>query len=299
VSRTIRTFLVDAFTDTAGRGNPAGVALDADQLTETEMQDIARERHIGDWAFVLPPAGPGADLDVRFFSPRKELPFVGHATLALHAVLARIDPRPQRRQSGKSGVVEVRSLPEPASFAIRQPAPPLGRELHDSETADVLALLDLGPAELDQRCPPRIAGTSSTRLLLGLRDTAALDAVRPQLSGLAALSARLGAQGYFLFTRRSHNGVPGTESRMFCPAIGIDEDPVSGNAHGMLGVYLHELGLLPTRSGTAHFTGLQGRHVGRDGEVQVSLELDAAGRAVSVEIAGKAIIVSASQLTLP
>jgi PhzF family phenazine biosynthesis protein len=119
------------------------------------------------------------------------------------------------------------------------------------------------------------------------------------MAGLAALSARLGAQGYFLFTRRNHQGMPGTESRMFCPAIGIDEDPVSGNAHGMLGVYLHELGLLPTRSGAAQFTGLQGRHVGRDGELQVALELDTAGRALSVEIAGKATIVSASQLTLP
>jgi predicted PhzF superfamily epimerase YddE/YHI9 len=67
----------------------------------------------------------------------------------------------------------------------------------------------------------------------------------------------------------------------------------------MLGVYLHELGLLPARSGAAQFVGLQGRHVGRDGEVQVVLELDPAGRAVSVEIAGKAVIVSASQLTLP
>ncbi|MET0280663.1 MAG: PhzF family phenazine biosynthesis isomerase [Steroidobacteraceae bacterium] len=298
MSRIIRIFFVDAFTDTAGRGNPAAVALDADQLTEVQMQDIAREQHIGDWAFVLSPSSSEVDLDVRFFSPRRELPFVGHATLALHAVLARIDPRPVRRQQGQSGVVEVRTLPEPASFAIRQPAPALGRLPAATELGDVLALLDLTSADLDPRCPPRIAGGASTRLLLGLRDGAALDRVRPQLSGLAAMSARLGAQGYFLFVLRNHLGSPGTESRMFCPAIGIDEDPVSGNAHAMLGVYLHELGLLPTRSRAAQFVGQQGRHLGRDGEVQVVLELDAAGRAVNVEIAGKAVIVSASQLTL-
>jgi predicted PhzF superfamily epimerase YddE/YHI9 len=67
----------------------------------------------------------------------------------------------------------------------------------------------------------------------------------------------------------------------------------------MLGVYLHELGLLPTRQGAAQFTGLQGRHVGRAGEVRVALELDAAGRAVAAEIAGQAAVISASQLTLP
>jgi PhzF family phenazine biosynthesis protein len=303
VPRIIRIFFVDAFTDTPGRGNPAGVALDADQLSDEEMQEIAREQHIGDWAFALSPSTADADLDVRFFSPRKELPFVGHATLALHAVLSRIDPRPRRAQRGRTGLVEVRSLPlggsESSGWSIRQPAPELGRAPTPSELGDVLALLDLLPSQLDPRCPPRIAGGASTRLLLGLRDRAALDAARPQLQGLAALSPRIGAQGYFLFTRHDVDGMTSTESRMFCPALGIDEDPVSGNAHAMLGVYLHELGLLPTRQGAAQFTGLQGRHVGRAGEVRVALELDAAGRAVAAEIAGQAAVISASQLTLP
>lgn len=301
MSRIIRIFIVDAFTDTPGRGNPAGVALDADQLSEEEMQQIARDRHLGDWAFALPPSTADADLDVRFFSPRKELPFVGHATVALHAVLSRIDPKPMRNQRGRTGLVQVRSLPGNGngSWSVRQPAPPLGREPTASELSDVLALLDLTPDQLDPHCPPRIAGDASTRLLLGLRNTAALDAVRPQLPALAAMSPRIGAQGYFLFTRQEVDGQPGTESRMFCPALGIDEDPVSGNAHAMLGVYLHELGLLPSRQGAAQFTGLQGRHLGRGGEVQVTLELDAAGRAVTAEIAGQAVVVSASQLTLP
>lgn len=302
MSRIIRIFIVDAFTDTPGSGNPAGVALDADQLDEQEMQELARERHIGDWVFALSPSTTDADLDVRFFSPRKELPFVGHASLALHAVLSRIDPRPLRTQRGRTGLVEVRSLPlggTPSSWAIRQPAPQLGRLPTASELGDVLALLDLTPAQLDPRCPPRIAGGASTRLLLGLRDRAALDAVRPQLPALAAMSPRIGAQGYFLFTRQEVTGGPGTESRMFCPALGIDEDPVSGNAHAMLGVYLHELGLLPAQLGAAQFTGLQGRHVGRAGQVHVALELDAAGRAVAAEIAGQAVVVSASQVTLP
>ena len=98
--RAVKVFQVDAFTDTPFTGNPAGVVLQAEQLSEAEMQGIARELNNGDTAFVLPPASEAEDLHVRFFTPRKEAPFVGHATLAVHAVLNALEPRPLRRQGG-------------------------------------------------------------------------------------------------------------------------------------------------------------------------------------------------------
>jgi len=292
--RTVRIFQVDAFTDTPFAGNPAGVVLDAQLLSEAEMQAIARELNNGDTAFVLPPADDTEDLHVRFFTPRKEAPFVGHATLAVHAVLDADVSAPLRRQGGRTGIVQVHA--DAGRFSIRQPAPPLGRTLGECELQDVLGLLDLKREQLDRACPPRIAGSASTRLLLGLRDTTALDAVQPALAALATLSPRIGAQGFFLFVR--NEGGTGTESRMFCPALGIDEDPVSGNAHAMLGVYLRELGLLPARQGGAQFTGRQGRHVGRPGQVDVEMELGGDGRATAVSIAGRAVIVFESEITL-
>ncbi len=294
--RKVRVFQVDAFTDTPFAGNPAGVVLDAAELSDAEMQAIARELNNGDTAFVLPPAADGEDLHVRFFTPRKEAPFVGHATLAAHAVLQRGDARPLRRQGGRTGLVEVRAAGE--NFSIRQPAPPLGRTLGESELGDVLGLLDLRRDQLDRSCPARIAGSASTRLLLGLRDTAALDGVKPALTALATLSPRLGAQGYFLFVRGEAGGELQTQARMFCPALGIDEDPVSGNAHAMLGVYLRESGLLPAGKGSARFSGQQGRHVGRPGRVDVEIELGADGRATAASISGRAVIVFETVLTL-
>ena len=295
--RSPRVFRVDAFTTTPGGGNPARVALDAGELTAADMQRLATADHDGDWAFALPPSTADADLDVRFFSPHKELPFVGHATLALHAVLARGEPRALRRQRSSGGLVEVASLADGA-FSIRLPAPPLGRLLDATELHAVLPLLGLAPERLDPRCPARVAGHSSTRLLLGLTDTRALDELVPRLPELAALSSRLGVPGYFAFVLDSGTQRPATESRMFCPAIGIDEDPVSGNAHAMLGTYLHALGLLPMSAGAGEFTGRQGRHVGRPGTVQVRVEQDAAGAPATVSIAGHAVVVGEEPLTL-
>jgi PhzF family phenazine biosynthesis protein len=295
--RAVKVFQVDAFTDTPFTGNPAGVVLHAELLSESEMQGIARELNNGDTAFVLPPASEAEDLHVRFFTPRKEAPFVGHATLAVHAVINAADPRPLRRQGGLTGLVEVRAQ-NAGRIAIRQPAPALGRIPGDSELDDVLGLLDLKREQLDRACQPRIVGSASTRLLLGLRDVAALDTVKPRLSALATLSPRIGAQGYFLFVRGGSERELATEARMFCPALGIDEDPVSGNAHAMLGVYLRELGLLPAAQGTAAFTGRQGRHVGRPGRVDVEVELGPDGRATAASISGAAVVVFETEIRL-
>ena len=89
MSRRIRIFQVDAFTTDRFTGNPAGVVLDADSLSDAEMLAIARELNNADTAFVLKPDGPDHELRVRFFTPRTEASFVGHATVATHFVLSR------------------------------------------------------------------------------------------------------------------------------------------------------------------------------------------------------------------
>jgi PhzF family phenazine biosynthesis protein len=77
---------------------------------------------------------------------------------------------------------------------------------------------------------------------------------------------------------------------MFCPALGIPEDPVSGNAHGMLGVYLVNHGLMTPKAGRVVFRGHQGRWVRRPGIVEV--EVESSGKvAQSVRIVGDAVIV--------
>jgi PhzF family phenazine biosynthesis protein len=296
--RTVRIFQVDAFTDTRFAGNPAGVVLDAEQLSDVEMQAIARELNNGDSAFVLPATGADHDLRIRFFTPRKEAAFVGHATLAAHAVLAQLTRVPLRRQLGQTGIVEVRQLAGDAGFAIRQPAPVLGHHPSMVELDPVLHALGIAPAQLDAQCPPRIAGATSTRLLLAVKDHQALDQLLPQLRELGVLSSRIGAQGYFVFARNSATAGCDTSARMFCPALGIDEDPVSGNAHAMLGVHLLQLGLLRTVDGRARFKGAQGSHVGRPGVVRVEVELDSGGAATAATISGQAVVVFGATLTL-
>jgi PhzF family phenazine biosynthesis protein len=298
--RTIQVHQIDAFTRVKFTGNPAGVVLDADGLTDAEMLAIARELNNADTAFVLKADGADHDLRVRFFTPRMEAAFVGHASVAAHYVLSAATGGARRlRQKSRTGVVEVeiRGSDAQRRIAIRQSAPPLGREVNDRERLAVMDALALASADLDLHCPVKVVGSGSTRLMVGVRGAEQLRQLKPDVSRLTTLSAQLGAQGFFVFTLAPELPDVLVESRMFCPALGIAEDPVSGNAHGMLGVYLARHGLLGPAAPKMHFAGAQGHHVNRPGRVEVELEQHD-GAVVAVWIVGQATAIFETRIDL-
>jgi PhzF family phenazine biosynthesis protein len=300
MTRKIQVHQVDAFTRTSFTGNPAGVVVNADDLSDAEMLAIARELNNADTAFLLKRDGDDHDVRARFFTPRMEAGFVGHATVAAHFVLSRRQGAPQRlRQKSKAGIVdiEIRGAGEERRVAIRQPRPPVGRELNGREHLAVLDALALATDDVDPRCPMRIVGSNSKRLIVGVRNPDHLKQLKPDSVRLNTLSAQLGAAGYFVFTTGSKDGEFLTESRMFCPALGIPEDPVSGNAHGLLGVYLAQHGLLQLDRPRVTFRGIQGHHLHRPGRVEVELEVKD-GAIEAVWIIGQAVAIFETEITL-
>jgi len=298
--RTIQIHQIDAFTRRRFTGNPAGVVLNADVLDDTEMLAIARELNNADTAFILAPDASGHDVRARFFTPRTEVGFVGHATVAAHYVLSRNGAAAgRRRQRSKAGIVEieVRGTGEDRQIAVRQSCPPLGRELNERERLAVLDSLALASDDLDVRCPLRIVGAGGTRLMVAVRGPEQLKQLKPDFTRLTTLSAQLGAAGYFVFTLAPQTRDCLTESRMFCPALGIPEDPVSGNAHGLLGAYLAHYQLLARQGARAQFTGLQGHYLNRPGRVDVELEFDDRTLA-AVWIVGQAVSIFETEISL-
>ncbi len=292
-------FQVDAFTRQRFTGNPAGVVLGADALSDEEMLAIARELNNADTAFVSAPDGADHDLRVRFFTPRTEAAFVAHATVAAHYVMSR-RPGPRRlRQKQKAGIVEVevRGEGDARRIAIHQSPPPIGRELLSRERLAVLDALALSSGDLDGRCPLLVCGSASTRLMVGVRGAEQLRQLKPDAARLTTLSAQLGAAGYFVFTLAPQVPDVLTEARMFCPAIGIPEDPVSGNAYGMLGAYLAARGLVERSGERAQFSGAQGHYLNRPGRVDVELDYEN-GSVASLRVVGDAVLVFETSLSL-
>jgi len=292
MARSIQIHQIDAFTRTPFTGNPAGVVLNADGLDDVQMLAIARELNNADTAFILAADGADHDLRARFFTPRTEAGFVGHATVAAHYVLSRRRGTTERlRQKSKAGTGDERQI------AIRQKTPPLGRVLNDRERLAVLDALALATDDLDDRCPLRIVGAGSSRLMVAVQGPEQLKQLKPDPARLNTLSAQLGAAGYFVFTLAPQKEGCLTESRMFCPALGIAEDPVSGNAHGLLGVYLAGLGLLVQTGERTTFCGSQGHYVQRPGRVTVELERRDGG-IDGVWIIGQAVSIFETEISI-
>ena len=299
----MRIFQVDAFTTTRFHGNTATVVLDADGQSDATLQGVAREFSHAEVAFVFAASGPDHDVRLRFFNARKEAPFVGHATVAAHAVLLALGRRGTGvcRQHSGTGIIEVTagngqtSADAETLIEFRQTVPELEAPLPFKTTLRVAEALRLPATQLHEIMPARIALKGSSRLLVPIADPRGLDSLAPNADTLVSLGSELGADGFFVFALNRNSDELSTDSRMFCPVLGIPEDPVSGNAHAMLAAYLWDLGQL-SKTSTA-FVGHQGRQMKRPGRVSVKLELDD-GSLVAAHIGGGAVIVSEGTLAL-
>jgi PhzF family phenazine biosynthesis protein len=299
----LRIFQVDAFTATRFTGNPATVVLDADGQSDATLSAVAGEFSHTEIAFVFAANGPDHDVRLRFFNARKELPFVGHATVAAHAVLLALGRRSAGtyRQHSGTGIIDVMARVEQLAagpetlIEFRQTVPELDTPLPFKTTLRVAEALRLPATQLHEIMPARIARKGGTRLLVPIADPRQLDTLAPNAETLLSLGSELGTEGFFVFALNRNSDEWATESRMFCPALGIPEDPVSGNAHAMLAAYLWDLGQFGKNSTT--FIGRQGRQMKRPGQVNVRLEVDQ-GTLVAAHIGGAAVIVSEGTLAL-
>lgn len=289
----LRLYRIDAFTTRQGEGNPAGVVTNAHGLDEPRMQAIAHRLGYSETAFVLPPQGPDHDLHIRYFTPSTEVPVCGHATVGAHFALALEGAPPgMRRQRTGAGVqaVETQVRDDGIVVRMRQNPPTFEAPLSPALVRELASALGLDPGDPDTRAPVQFASTGHGKLMVPIRSHARLSALRPDMARLAALDARTGTHGYFVFTLDTADGDDAlTHGRMFAPGIGIDEDPVTGNANGPLGAYLVRHGLIAADVPLVRFRARQQTGEGRGGFIDVEVEVKD-GTPLAVTIEGRAVL---------
>lgn len=294
-------YQVDAFTTERFKGNPAGVISNADGLTETSMQSIARELNNSETAFILSPSSPDHDVWIRFFTPVTEVPSCGHATISAHYVRALENELPSCTVIQKigAGILPVQVIHDEDDYRIvmTQGAIEFGEPLPEMVRNDILSALGLSLADLDDRCPIQIVSTGHSKVLIGIRNRTALNILKPNLSRLAEMSSLIKCNGYFVFTLDIDSTDVQAHGRMFAPAIGISEDPVTGNANGPLGAYLVQHQLVPVRDNVFSFRARQGEAIGRPGTVDVTVELEG-GKPKVVRVGGRAVVAFKTELEL-
>ena len=229
--KTIRAEIVAAFVDERNGGNLAGVVLDEPDLTEAQMQEVARQVALPETVFVRAvPDGFFTD----FFTPTKRVPDCGHATVAAFGLLAERD-RIVGEHTIKHTVNGPRAMRVGASGVFMQQLPPRYETV--AEPRAVLASLGLEDAGVLAGAPT-VARHDVGFLIVPLRDALTLSTLQPDLDRIAAISAQLDIIGYYVFAPGSE-GVDATV-RMFAPHFGIPEESATGMAAGLLSGYLYD-----------------------------------------------------------
>lgn len=281
--RRFRYVVADVFTDVPLAGNQLAVFTDARDLTELDMQALAREMNFSETVFVLPPTVEDADVRIRIFTPANELPFAGHPILGAAFVLGAPLQRIVIRLETLAGVVPVeleREGPRIVFGWMDQPLPPWGTVDNADEVLAALGLeesglpvewYDLGPGHLyvDVELPSVVA------------------ALQPDIAALA----RATSYGVNTFARDD-----GTwKTRMFAPMHGVSEDAATGSAAGPLAIHLAR----HRRIGFGEQIEIkQGAEISRPSTLYAVVE-GTPDRIERVRVGGSAVTVARGEFSLP
>lgn len=237
-------FQVDAFAERPLTGNPAAVMPLDRWLPDEVMQAIAAENNLAETAFTVPSDSDDADYDLRWFTPAVEVPLCGHATLAAGHILIHSD---RVRFSTKSGILTVTKHGN--LLELNLPA----AELVEADEPELCAAVGLSNR------PVWIASPGfNDSAIIPVENEAEVLAASPDFAKLKRI------QRMAIVTARGDE--QDIASRVFVPYAGIDEDPVTGSAHGALVPWWAE------RLGRTEFTALQAS--ARTGVLHCRLEGD-------------------------
>lgn len=243
---------IAAFSTETG-GNPAGVLV-ADALpSAADMQKIAAEVGYAETAFAAP---EGDKWRVRYFAPVREVPFCGHATIALGAVLGAKHGAARYDLKLNDGEISVEAAQQGSAWSAALMSPPTSHTTPDPALVrDALALFGLTEDDLDPDLPVTRIAAQADMLSLPLKHRARLAQLDYDQADGAALSARHGdLVGFYLVWRESERGF---HVRMPFPSGGVFEDIATGAAAAAWSGWLRDTDRL-----TGEITILQGEDMG-------------------------------------
>jgi trans-2,3-dihydro-3-hydroxyanthranilate isomerase len=251
---------VDVFTDRQFGGNPLAVVLNAEGLSDQQMQAIAAEFNLSETTFVLPSKAPDDTAQVRIFTPRAEMPFAGHPNVGTAFVLAREGECYGRPIAGDTlvfeelaGLVRMELTRKGPAVTGARLAAPQKLVVSDTVTLEVVSEacgIPIAAIETNHH-QPCIASCGAPFVIAELKERRALAAARPYTEVFAQHLPKDLVAGIHLYVQ-NRDEIAEIHARMFAPLHGIAEDPATGSANvaliGLLARLRPEPGLRLTKS---------------------------------------------------
>lgn len=230
---------IAAFSDAGQGGNPAGIVISEQLPEDAEMRRIAAEVGYSETAFAAPNGAPD-QWRVRYFSPESEVPFCGHATIALGAALAAHSGDGRYRLTLNQAEISVEASASAETTRAALQSPPTRSKPADPELVEAaLALFGYSKEQLDPALPPAEIHGGADHLMLALKDRADLAAMSYDLDAGRTLMREFGLVTIMLVHARSNTEF---DVRNAFASGGVLEDPATGAAAAAFAGYLRDLG---------------------------------------------------------
>lgn len=294
--------LLDVFTDRQFGGNQLAVFPEPPlDLPAEIMQKIAKELNLSETTFVYPPTNCACDYRLRIFTPAAELPMAGHPTIGSANILARlgmlgiiagettivfeegIGPIAVTIRADESG--------EPTEVWMQQPIPQF-RDIY-ADRSSMAEMLSLKSADLHADVPMQVLSSGLPFLFVPLNSLDAAQRIRFRRDRWADALAGTEAENIFVTTTETVYESSSAHSRMFAPALGINEDPATGSASGPLGAYLLKYGLVQS----GDLVSEQGFEIGRPSFIRINVSWNGAAFS-SVSVGGQCAYIGFGALVI-
>ena len=295
-----RYFVCDVFTTQMFSGNQLAVLPEAQGLSESQMQNIAKEFNFSETTFVFPPEA-GQTKKVRIYTPNTEVPFAGHPNIGTAFILAKdgafgtFDTGKEVVFEEKAGLVPVKIKKDESGYIWCELSAPEILSIGDPVCKSLVAsVLTLNESEiLTTTHPPQVASVGLPFLLVEISSANSLIRAQIDLRKLELLIEKAGVSYIHLYCRNVENF--DIKARMFAPLDGVSEDPATGSANAAL------IGLLSQYENIddsdKNWTISQGTEIGRP-SVLCGRTQKQKGKVIGVWIGGHSVLVSEGILKL-
>lgn len=271
-------FRLRAFPNGENGGNKAGVVLNADALSEEEMQAIARDVGYSETAFVT--KSDVADVRVRFFTPEVEVDLCGHATIATFNLL-------RDKSVLKTGIYTQETKAGILRLDVRDTV--VYMEQNKPQFLDVLSKEDVQGCFKESdfvhpMYPVQVVSTALKEIFIPVKNKEILHQLTPHMKTITTLSKQYGTIGIHVFALDDEVDAYG---RNFAPVVGIDEESATGTSNGALSCYLYHHVLQKE-----HYILRQGYSMNQPSELYGTIHTNHTKEIESVWVGGSATIIT-------
>ncbi|MED1610033.1 MULTISPECIES: PhzF family phenazine biosynthesis isomerase [Bacillus cereus group] len=298
--KTINVFHYDAFTNKPNMGNPAGIVLEADGLTEEEMQRIAEKVGYNETTFVL--SSEVADIRMRYFTPGYEMDLCGHGTVGtIYALRERglLEEKTNITIETKAGIlpIQIDVNEKEGTFIKMRQATPQFKDFTGS-TEELAHSIGLEVNDLDVSLPIVYGSTGNWTVIVPVKNLDACERMKPNNEMFPSVLKEIPNSSIHPICLETYDELAQMHGRHFSSAYaGTIEDPVTGTASGVMGAYYatylekdfdHEMELIVE----------QGQEIRKDGRVTVYVTKVEGNANLQIDIAGTAVYVKEFEVSI-